>query len=152
MKKINFLARFLKKEKVRVTKKRRLGDLGEDAACKYLKERGYKILERNYRAGPHEIDAVAYKDGVIAFVEVKTRSTAENQIEPRPGSSVNRDKQQSIISAARKYVSFRARNARKRFDVIEVYAEYESGEYRIKEIKHLEGAFNLNTAYKGERI
>lgn len=150
--KSNFFVRLFKKDARTRTEKRRLGDIGEDAACKYLRKHGYKILERNYYVSHHEIDVIAYKGGVIAFVEVKTRSSEGNPNEPRPASSVGREKQQSIISAARKYAAYHGKDSKKRFDIIEVYAEHKSGEYLIKEIKHLEGAFDLNTAYKGERV
>lgn len=49
--------------------------LGEDAACKYLENNGYKILERNFRKGYGEIDIIAVKDKVLVFVEVKTRTS-----------------------------------------------------------------------------
>ena len=49
------------------------GKLGEDLASRYLKDKGYKIIERNYRQPWGELDIVAYsRDGVLVFVEVKT--------------------------------------------------------------------------------
>ena len=49
------------------------GKLGEDLACRYLKGKGYRIIERNYRQPWGELDIVAYsRDGVLVFVEVKT--------------------------------------------------------------------------------
>ncbi|MBI2514874.1 YraN family protein [Candidatus Wolfebacteria bacterium] len=53
--------------------KSELGQLGEDLACKYLVENGYKIIERNFWKPWGELDIVAkYKDGTLVFVEVKT--------------------------------------------------------------------------------
>ncbi len=49
------------------------GANGESAAANYLAERGYKILERNWRVKAGEIDIIAEKDSVIYFVEVKYR-------------------------------------------------------------------------------
>lgn len=49
--------------------------LGEDAACNYLKNKGYKILERNFRKGYGEIDIIATYNRQLVFVEVKTRSS-----------------------------------------------------------------------------
>lgn len=50
------------------------GELGEDVACRWLRSRGYDILCRNYRTRRGELDIVARKGNVIAFVEVKTRN------------------------------------------------------------------------------
>ncbi|MDO8550054.1 MAG: YraN family protein [Ignavibacteria bacterium] len=49
--------------------------LGEDKACEYLKKLGFKILERNFRKGYGEIDIVSLDQNVLAFVEVKTRTS-----------------------------------------------------------------------------
>lgn len=63
------------------------GDYGEELACKFLKENGYKILERNYRIRGGEIDIVAKDKDYLVFVEVKTRyshdfGTPEESITP----------------------------------------------------------------------
>ena len=57
-----------------ITKKREIGNFGEDAAVKYLKKKHYKILERNYTAGKLELDIIAKTKREIVFIEVKTRS------------------------------------------------------------------------------
>jgi putative endonuclease len=56
--------------------RRSLGDRGEDLAATYLKKQGYKILERNYRTPLGEIDLIAQHQGVLVFIEVKTRTSA----------------------------------------------------------------------------
>jgi len=53
----------------------RRGRLGEDLAAQTLEAHGWKILGRNWRDGPREIDIVAESKGVLAFVEVKTRGS-----------------------------------------------------------------------------
>lgn len=50
--------------------------LGEEIASKYLQEKGYKIIERNFRKGYGEIDIVAVKNDTLIFTEVKTRTTS----------------------------------------------------------------------------
>lgn len=56
-----------------MTEKSELGQKGEDLACVYLVEKGFKILERNYRRKWGEIDIVAVApDKTLVFVEVKT--------------------------------------------------------------------------------
>ncbi len=58
------------------TEKRKLGDIGENIACDFLKRRGFAILERNYLRKWGEIDIVAKKGSVMRFIEVKSISRA----------------------------------------------------------------------------
>ncbi|MCL5434956.1 MAG: YraN family protein [Patescibacteria group bacterium] len=50
--------------------------LGEEIAVNYLKGKGYKIIERNFRKGYGEIDIIAIFQNTLIFVEVKTRTTS----------------------------------------------------------------------------
>ena len=50
---------------------------GEEIACVYLKKKGFKIIDRNFRKGYGEIDIIALKDDVLVFIEVKTRTTKQ---------------------------------------------------------------------------
>ena len=128
------------------TEERRLGDFGEKEAVKFLRKQGYKILYTNYVDRGHEIDIVAENKEYLIFVEVKTRDAAKNNPkEPRPASAVDKKKQMSIILAA-KYLAMTERGKKKRFDVIEVYANTEGSSLKVIDIKHLTGAFNYNTA------
>lgn len=72
------------------TEKRRLGDLGEDLACEFLRRRGYRIVERNYLRKWGEIDIVAEKStekgSRLHFVEVKTVSHETTKATPWCGS------------------------------------------------------------------
>ncbi len=53
------------------------GAAGEDIAAKFLEEKGFSILDRNYRLGRlGEIDIIARSGELVAFVEVKRRSSA----------------------------------------------------------------------------
>jgi putative endonuclease len=56
------------------TQKRELGDKGEDVVCRYLEDKGYRILERNYWKPWGEIDIIAENGSILSFVEVKTVS------------------------------------------------------------------------------
>ena len=135
-----------------LTPKRRVGNVGEDAAAKFLKKSGYKILARAYEGAGHEIDIVAEYKGTTTFIEVKTRNIASKSArEPRPASSVTPRKQRGIISAAKHYCSFHFTEGPIQFDVIEVYLEGEGKNLKVNQIKHLKNTFNFNTAYSRTR-
>lgn len=135
-----------------LTPKRRVGNLGEDAAVKFLKKSGYKILARSYEGAGHEIDIVAEAKGVTVFVEVKARNvSSKSKKEPRPASSVTPRKQRGIIAAAKHYCTFHLTEGPIQFDVIEVYLEGDDKDLKVKEIKHLKNTFNFNTAYSRTR-
>jgi putative endonuclease len=97
----------------------RPGREGEDAAAAYLRTRGYRILERNYRCPPGEIDIIAEHAGVLCFVEVKSRSSLAYG---SPAEAVNRAKQRHITRAAAYYLQARRQGADVacRFDVVAV--------------------------------
>lgn len=61
-----------------------IGKIGEDLACEYLVERGYKILKRNYKEKWDEIDIICRaKDRTLVFVEVKTLADGSNEADNR---------------------------------------------------------------------
>ena len=114
------------------------------------KKNGYKILERNFVSNNAEIDIIAKNSEFTIFVEVKTRRYGtEHPSEPRPASSVTPDKQRAIIRAARGYLAFNPSPRKVRLDIIEVYYEGDERHRSVREMQHLEGAFNLDTATKG---
>lgn len=53
------------------------GLLGERAVAHWLRARGWEILAHRFRVGRHDLDLVARRPGIVAFVEVKTRATTE---------------------------------------------------------------------------
>lgn len=107
-----------------------MGRVGEKKAAKYLKKKGYKILEKNYRTQVGEMDIIAEKDGETVFIEVKTRTTDEFG---SAAEAVNLKKQERYRSAAAGYLIRKNKtDAPCRFDVIEVM----NGE-----INHIENAF-----------
>ena len=78
-----------------------LGKLGEEYVCEFLKKNGYNILKENYKTTYAEIDIIAQKGEIIAFVEVKTR---ENREFGEPYEAVTKNKQRLIKNAARVYM------------------------------------------------
>ena len=110
--------------------KKAVGDIGEEIAVNYLKEKGYKILERNAKYTGVEIDIIAKDKKALVFCEVKTRN---DTLYGRPVEAVNRPKQLRYIQGAKGYiVTHKVRNTDIRFDVIEVLEG---------EINHIIGAF-----------
>lgn len=127
------------------TEKTRLGRFGENTAVKYLKKNGYRICKRNFIAADAEIDIIAENKDTTVFVEVKTRRALPSFTTPRAAAAVTPEKQRKILRAA---AAYREKDEKKRyrFDVIEVYAEG-SALLRAKEIRHLVGTFNRDTAF-----
>ena len=80
--------------------KQALGRWGEDTAIRFLQQNDYTILERNVRSLRGEIDIVAFKDGAVIFVEVKTRSSIAFGF---PEDAVTHRKQASMLQAAENY-------------------------------------------------
>lgn len=64
-----------KEGRIKSMNHKEIGNLGEALAAELLKRKGYQILERNYRCAYGEIDIIAARHNMIAFVEVKTRLT-----------------------------------------------------------------------------
>lgn len=76
---------------------RQLGIAGEDATAKWYQERGWQILDRNWRFGRGELDIIACQRDTVVFCEVKTRSSASFAW---PSEAVNRKKQLQIRKLA----------------------------------------------------
>lgn len=113
----------------------RRGAKGETRAAIHLVLHGYRILERNYKAGSKEIDIIAKKGKTLVFAEVK--SSLGNGLPPM--LRVGQKKRANIISAARTY---RARNGVRncyiRYDIIEVDL---SKRFPLSGVNHIENAY-----------
>src|SRR5574341_1119063 len=82
---------------------RRTGIRGETYAYWYLRRQGYTVVSRNYRV-PHrhgEIDLIGWDDDVLAFVEVKTRTTSTGG---PPEDAVDHAKQRHVVGMAEDYL------------------------------------------------
>lgn len=110
-----------------------LGTAGEDAAAEFLLQKGYEILERNWVSGKAEVDIIALKDGIMAVVEVKTRSTEEFGL---PQEFVKPTKIRLLVKAIDDFVFTRGMEAEVRFDIIAIVFRGLN-----PEIEHLEDAF-----------
>lgn len=114
------------------TYKKTVGDFGEDLVEEYLRNKGYDILDRNFRKSFGEIDIIARIDEIVVFVEVKTR---KNKYFANPREAVTISKQQKIIKASQAYLMENdLTDSIIRFDVAEVI--------RVDgEINYIENAF-----------
>jgi len=79
-----------------------LGFKGEDLAVQYLKKKGYKVIERNYRCQWGEIDLIARDKETLIFVEIKSRSSSGFGL---PQDAVDRFKQEKLIQVAKAYMA-----------------------------------------------
>jgi putative endonuclease len=114
-----------------------LGGYGEEIAVTYLKDKKYKIIDRNYRCKCGELDIIATDGKVLVFVEVKTR---KNYSYGPPQLSVTQFKQRQISKAALTYVaSKKLGDINARFDVIAILL-LEQGK---PQINHIKNAFDL---------
>jgi putative endonuclease len=92
-----------------------LGEGGENAAARFLRGLGYRIIERNFRCELGEVDIIARDGKTLVFVEVKTRE----QDDPAPEEQVDAAKQHQLTRAARVYLSrYGSPQPPARFDVV----------------------------------
>ena len=96
------------------------GRMGEDYAARWLLERGYRLVFRNYHSRYGEIDLIAQKDQVLAFVEVKTRN--QDAI-AAPCEWVTPAKRRRLIKTALLYLQENPSRLQPRFDVVEIITE-----------------------------
>ncbi len=117
-----------------MTKHHLLGSRGETLACQYLETLGYEILDQNWTFQKAEIDIIAYKNQIIVFVEVKTRS---GDAFGKPEEAVHFAKQKVMERAAEEYIYLMEHQGEIRFDIISILFE-SPDKYALS---HIEDAF-----------
>lgn len=110
------------------------GKIGEEIAVGYLRNKGYRILETNWRVEKWEVDIIVENAEERIFVEVKTRFGEDYG---NPADAVTRKKQRYMINAANLYASEFNYEGKMRFDVICIYLQ----KGKKAEIEHIEDAF-----------
>ena len=110
-----------------------LGKLGEDLAVELLIDKGYDILERNFKYGKAEIDIIASKSDMLIVVEVKTRNSS---VFGDPQSFVSKKKIGLLVQAANEYLLQNSIDLEVRFDIVAVLKNN-----REQHLEHLENAF-----------
>ncbi len=122
-----------------LTEKRKLGNLGEEIACRFLRSKGHEIIEQNYLKKFGEIDIVAKKHGIIHFIEVKSVScenldyvspTSNNLIynktdNYRPEDNLHPWKLRRLFNTIQVYLSEKrvSSETQWQFDIITVYID-----------------------------
>ena len=110
--------------------RRSLGRRGEELAASYLEEKGYLILQRNYRSGAGEMDIVAQDGDCLVFVEVRARSTREYGT---PEESITPSKAQRLIEVAQGYLQEQGESGRGwRIDLVAI--RWSGDSYRLNHI------------------
>ncbi|MAD97544.1 MAG: endonuclease [Flavobacteriaceae bacterium] len=110
-----------------------LGALGEILALEYLRAHQYQILEKNYRYQKAEVDLIAFKEGTLTAIEVKTRTS---DFFGDPQDFVSTKKIKLLVTAIDHYVTENDLDVEVRFDIIAIV----KNEMETK-IEHLENAF-----------
>lgn len=126
----------------------KVGQLGEDVACKYLIKHGFSIIERNYTRKWGEIDIIATKDDVLYFIEVKARKVGPTFFEEnykflinqeiRPEENMHAWKMMRLRRVVETYlISQRIGNINWRFDVLLVYLDTDNRKARVKVVENV---------------
>ena len=124
-----------------VQTKKEIGFLGEEIATDFLKQKGYRILERNVRIGRGEIDLIALDGKTLVFVEVKTRKGLGFGY---PSESITYRKRRQLSKLALLYLQRRRiSDVSCRFDIISILLT-SRGEAKVE---HIENAFELDPRY-----
>ncbi len=109
------------------------GAKGEELAAVFLKNKGYAILEKNWRFKNLEADIIATIDKTLVIAEVKTRKSSYFG---EPETFVNKQKQKNLIKAAHGYIQRKQLDLEVRFDIISIILNGNQ-----MEINHIEDAF-----------
>jgi len=117
------------------------GAKGEEIAAKFLMEKGYKIIARNFKnyKGRQlgEIDIIAEKNEEIIFVEVKTRNLEKYQ-ETLPEENITFQKLRKLGKIASSYIKMNnLRNHPYHFDAISIWLSEDSKKFKIKHIENI---------------
>ena len=112
------------------------GARGEKVAADFLKTKGFKIIERNFRCKHGEIDLIATKDEYLVFVEVKSRQASKQQVSPL--ISVTKAKQEKLKLLGSYFLQVKKKESwQPRFDVVGITFQ---PEYQFV-LEHIENAF-----------
>lgn len=111
-----------------------LGKWGEDYAARYLEQKGYRIVARDWMYRHKDIDIIAVDGSELVFVEVRTR---RNDVFIRPEQTIDMRKVKNITLAANHYVKTCNISLDIRFDIVSIVGTADDN----CAVEHIEGAF-----------
>lgn len=124
-----------------MTKAKEIGKLGEEIGVKFLKKKGYKILDRNFEVRTRglklgEIDIIGKKDGVIIFFEVKVLKK-EDKISPE--QRVNYKKQRTIAKAAQIWLEKNkiSLDSPWQIDILSIILDFKTRKAKVRHFKNI---------------
>ncbi|MDD4957232.1 MAG: YraN family protein [Candidatus Omnitrophica bacterium] len=116
---------------------RNIGMLGEQMAARFMRARGFRIIERNSRTPFGEIDIICVKNDLLVFVEVKTRISEKYGA---PAFAINRYKARKLVENCSYYMAAHRHLPRSpRIDVITVNLDHRGG---FKILRHIINAIH----------
>jgi len=120
--------------------KRKIGDIGEEVAVKYLERKGFRVIERNYLRKWGEIDIIAEKGQLLSFIEVKSVSRESGSRETyRPEENVHPAKLKRLHRAIQTYLLDRkVPDSREwRVDVACVYLDFSTRKAKVEMLENV---------------
>ena len=97
------------------------GRRGEELALAWLLERGFRLLDRNWRSRHKEIDLLMERDGRLHVIEVKTLTAPMSaQLAIQPFEKVDGAKRRNLAEAARRYAAEKRFDGEIQFDIVSV--------------------------------
>jgi putative endonuclease len=123
-------------------KRKDLGNKGEQLALNFLKKKGFRVLETNYRCPRGEIDIIARQKECLVFVEVRTKT---NLAFGSPEESITNAKKRHLESAVNHYLQNQAKMPPSwRIDLVAIEIESDN---KLKRIEHIENAIEEKGTY-----
>ena len=127
------------------SKSQKIGELGEEVACKFLMKHGFTIQERNYTKKWGEIDIISSKEGKLYFIEVKSVSCGtlpdlkdENPFIKRPEENMHPWKLKRLGRTIQTYlIHKRIGNTPWQFDLLLVYLDIDNRKARVRTMENI---------------
>jgi len=119
----------------KASRRRELGDRGETIAANYLKQRGYELLETNYRCPWGEVDLILREGDCLVFVEVRART---GDAFGTPAESVTYVKRERLVATAETYLqALEVMPKEWRIDLVSIVFAGAGGRPRVEHVKNI---------------